>query len=421
MELSGTQQLRNFQLFQELLSCGTAVYSWLYDPSGEVLSTNCPDLVLDTIFSTIKCKEYMLDYARRETAPLVLSAPLGLMWCAAFERRDGALFRCWVIGPVFTTEISFVGIEQAVQRYQIPGDWRAAFQKLLQSLPVVLTPMFFQYGLMLHCCATGEKVSVSDIQFQKGVPVGEQDRPIKSHKDRHQTYMAEQALLRNIREGDLNYQSDLARAGQLSQGVQISTDTPITQAVITEAVFISLCTRAAIQGGLSPEEAYSIGDGYIQQTTSCKSISELRNLGHAMYEDFILRVRKARTSPELSAQIRACRDYIELHLEEELPLELLAQKAGYAPFYLSRKFRQEMNCTVGEYIRFARVERAKGLLQYSGESIHSIAARLRFCSASYFSKTFQSVTGLTPHQWRERAGQRPRSAPSEDTKTYSPD
>lgn len=419
MELSGTQQLRNFQFFQELLTCGTTIYSWLYDPSGEVLSTNSPDLVLDTIFTTTKCKEYMLDYAQKETAPLVLSAPLGLMWCAAFEHRDGALFRAWVIGPVFNTEISFVGIDQAVQRYQIPKDWRETFQVLLQGLPVVPSTLFFQYGLMLHCCATGEKLSRSDIQFQQGVAAGEQEKPSKPQKDRHQTYMAEQALLRNIREGDLNYQNDLARAGQLSQGVQISTDTPITQAVITEAVFISLCTRAAIQGGLSPEAAYSLGDGYIQEATACKSISELRNLGHAMYEDFILRVRKARTSPELSSQIRACRDYIELHLEEDLPLELLAERAGYAPFYLSRKFKQEMNCTVGEYIRFARVERAKGLLQYSGESIHAIAARLRFCSSSYFAQTFQQVTGLTPRQWREQEG-RP-SPPAVETTRRSPD
>lgn len=418
MEPSGAQQLRNFQFFQELLTCGTTVYSWLYDSSGEVLSTNSPDLVLDTIFATTKCKEYMLDYAQKETAPLVLSAPLGLMWCAAFERRDGALFRAWVIGPVFNTEISFVGIDQAVQRYQIPKDWRDAFQTLLQGLSVVPSTLFFQYGLMLHCCATGEKLLRSDIQFQQGVAAGEQEKPSKPQKDRHQTYMAEQALLRNIREGDLNYQNDLARAGQLSQGVQISTDTPITQAVITEAVFISLCTRAAIEGGLSPEIAYSIGDGYIQGATACKSISELRNLGHAMYEDFILRVRKSRTSPKLSSQIRACRDYIELHLEEELPLELLAEQAGYAPFYLSRKFKQEMNCTVGEYIRFARVERAKGLLQYSGESIHTIAVRLRFCSSSYFAQAFQQVTGLTPRQWRERESR--LAPPAAETTAHTP-
>ena len=418
MDQPNGHPLKKFQWFQELLTCGTTVYSWLYDPSGEVLTTNCPDLVLDTIFTTTKCKEYMLDYARKETAPLVLSAPLGLMWCAAFERRDGALFRAWVIGPVFNTEISLVGIDQAVPRYQVPKDWRDTFQVLLQGLPVVPSTLFFQYGLMLHCCATGEKLSRSDIQFQQGVAMGEQDKPPKSQKDRHQTYMAEQALLRNIREGDLNFQNDLAKAGQLSQGVQISTDTPITQAVITEAVFISLCTRAAIEGGLSPETAYSLGDSYIQGATACKSISELRNLGHAMYEDFILRVRKARTDPELSSQIRACRDYIELHVEEELPLELLAEKAGYAPFYLSRKFKQEMNCTVGEYIRFARVERAKGLLSFSDEPIHAIAVRLRFCSTSHFSQVFREVTGVLPRQWRKQAGQ--SSPPAAGTTKRTP-
>ncbi len=402
MEQTNSHQLKNFHLFQELMTCGMNVYSWLYDPSGEVLATNCPDLVLDTIFTTIKCKEYMLDYAQKETAPLILSAPLGLMWCAAFERRDSELYRAWVIGPVFNTEISFVGIDQAMQRYDIPMYWRTAFQSLLQGLPVVPSTLFFQYGLMLHYCAAGEKLSRSDIQFQRSGTEGDADAAPKSKKDRHRTYMAEQALLRNIREGDLNFQTDLARAGQLSQGVGISTDTPITQAVITEAVFISLCTRAAIEGGLSPEAAYSLGDSYIQSATACKSISELRNLGHAMYEDFILRVRTARTSPELPKQIRACRDYIELHLEDDLSLEVLAQRAGYAPFYLSRKFKQAMNCTVGEYIRFARVERAKALLSYSDEPIRDIAARLRFCSTSHFSQVFREVTGMLPRQYRKQ-------------------
>lgn len=402
MEQVFTKRLNNFYLFQELMTCGMNVYSWLYDPDGEILATNCPDLVLDTVFTSVDCKAYMLEYGQKDTAPLVLSAPLGVMWCAAFERKEGELYRVWVIGPVFNTEMSFVGMDQAMQRYDIPNDWRADFQLLLQGLPVVPSTMFFQYGLMLHYCATGEKLSRSDIQFQQAEGAEETEKPSKPQKDRHQTYMAEQALLRNIREGDLNYQNDLERAGQLSRGVQISTDTPITQAIITEAVFISLCTRAAIQGGLSPEQAYSIGDGYIQSAAACKSITELRNLGHSMYEDFILRVRKARTDPDLPKQIRICRDYIETHLEDDLPLELLAQKAGYAPFYLSRRFKQEMNCTVGEFIRFARVERAKGLLSYGDEPIRDIAARLKFCSTSHFDRMFREVTGMLPREWRKQ-------------------
>ncbi|MDO4285023.1 MAG: AraC family transcriptional regulator [Eubacteriales bacterium] len=402
---------RKFRLLEELLTCGANVYLWSYDASGEFLETNCPDLVLDTIFTSVKCKEYMLTYAGKSEAPLVLGTLLGLMWCAAFEKHEGNLVRIWVIGPVFNTELSLAAIERAARQFDVPMRWRDTFRRLLQELPVIPSTMFFQYGLMLHYCATGEKLSRSDIQFQQTEDSLLPRSDSGEDKDRHQTYLAEQALLRNIREGDLNYQSDLERAGQLSRGVQIASDTPLMQAVITEAVFISLCVRAAIEGGLSPEQAYSIGDRYIQSATESRSITALRNIGHAMYEDLILRVHRARTDPALSAQIQSCRDYIALHLEEDLSLALLARRVGYTPYYLSRKFKQEMNCTVSRYIRLARVERAKALLRYSGDSIQNIAGRLRFCSTSHFAEVFREVTGSLPHEYRRAQEREQESRP----------
>lgn len=392
---------QNFRLFQELITCGSSIYSWTYSPEGELLNTNCPDLVLDTVFTTTGCKEYMLHYAESETAPLVLSAPLGLMWCAAFEQNESGRRLIRLIGPVFNTEISFSGIEHAMRQYDVPLNWHSGFQKLLQDIPVVSTVLFFQYGLMLHYCVSGEKLARSDIQFQQ-TETTQKKSPATVQKDRHQTWMAEQSLLRNVREGDINFKGDLERAGQLSRGVQVSTNTPILQAIISEAVFTSLCTRAAIEGGLSPEVAYSLGDSYIQSAASCKSISELQIIGHTMYDDFIQRVRKCRTGPQLSQQVRACRDYIELHLEEELTLDLLARRVGYAPYYLSRKFKKEMNVSVNEYIRYVRVERARALLSYSDESIAQIAEQLCFCSSSHFSDIFKAVTGQLPQEYRRR-------------------
>lgn len=391
---------QNLRLFQELLTCGSPVYSWSYDAEGTLLHTNCPDTVLDTVFTATGCKAYMLKYGRDGSAPLLLSAQLGLMWCAAFQREDGVLKYIRLIGPVLNTELSFAGIDKAIRRYDIPADWRAAFTALLQSLPVMSNVLFFQYALMLHYCVTGEKLSRSDIQFQKSREESRAGEAPAPRKDRHHVWMAEQALIRNVREGDLNYKKDLNRAGAVSRGIQVSTDTPMLQAVLTVSTFVSLCTRAAIEGGLSPEEAYSLGDSYIQSLTSCKSISELTVLGHSMYEDFIQRVRKCRTDPGLSPQIRTARDYIELHVEEELTLERLSRQVGYAPYYLSRKFKEEMGTGVGDYIRYARVERAKSLLAYTDEPVSQIAEELRFCSGSHFSQVFRSVTGMLPAQYR---------------------
>lgn len=102
---------QNLRLFQELMTCGTSIFSLIYSTEGELLYTNCTDLVLDTILESTGCKVYMVNYAKGDdTAPLILSAPLGLMWCAAFQRQDGEVSYIRLIGPVFNTEISLTVI-----------------------------------------------------------------------------------------------------------------------------------------------------------------------------------------------------------------------------------------------------------------------------------------------------------------------
>lgn len=176
------------------------------------------------------------------------------------------------------------------------------------------------------------------------------------------------------------------------------------QILLSGVVFASLCTRAAIEGGLSPESAYSLGDSYIQSMTDSRTVSEPTVLMHEMYDDFIHRVHQCRTNPALSKQVQACCDFIEFHLEEPLPLSLLAGQAGYTEQYLSRKFKKETGVNISDYIRFARVERAKLLLTTSDLTIAQIAQQLQCCSGSYFSEAFRTVTGLTPQQWRTQKG-----------------
>lgn len=118
-----------------------------------------------------------------------------------------------------------------------------------------------------------------------------------------------------------------------------------------------------------------------------------------MYEDFIFRVRKHRTNPAVSAQIRFCRDYIELHAEQELKLTELAKQVGYSEYYLSRKFKQEMGTSISGYIRLIRVERSKLMLSTT-TPIHQIADMLPFASSSHFSEAFRAIVGKTPQQYR---------------------
>lgn len=104
----------------------------------------------------------------------------------------------------------------------------------------------------------------------------------------------------------------------------------------------------------------------------------------------------------VSRQIRACCDYIELHAEDDLSMEALARQAGYSKYYLSRKFKEETGATVTEYIKAARMERAKLLLAATELSVQEISEKLHFCSRSYFSTVFLQTVGCTPTEYREK-------------------
>ena len=255
---------------------------------------------------------------------------------------------------------------------------------------------------MLHFAVTGERLTNADITFRSAdgdiAPSGQ--KPPK--KDRMKVWLLEQALMRMVSEGDLNYKSILNEASTASGGVGVTDAGSLQQIKVSQIVFISLCTRAAIQGGISPELAYSRGDAYIQDVLDCKSIADAAHIGHTMYEDFIRMVHKGRTNPNLSKQIQSCCDYIELHADEKLSLADIARRIGYAEYYLSRKFREETGLSINNYIKFVKVERAKTLLLSTNMDIQEICDALSFGSRSFFSQTFRSVVGVPPAAYREQ-------------------
>ena len=186
-------------------------------------------------------------------------------------------------------------------------------------------------------------------------------------------------------------------------GVGITTNDPVKRAILTASNFTALCTRAAIEGGLTPDTAYTVGDSYIQALTECKTIADVRTVNHTMYEDFIQRVHKQRMNPKYSQQIQSCAAYIETHLDENLTLGRLAKEVGYSEYHLSRKFKEENGENIRDYIKYARIERARILLSTTDLSIREIAEQLCFCASSHFAKVFYDVTGLLPQQYRNEA------------------
>lgn len=386
-------------LFCNALTVDPAVYTWRYDANGTLVESNCERHVLHSIFAHAGGLQQMQEHGKEHSAPLMFSAELGLVWCAVFDRDRDVLRQYYVLGPVFFSDNSGVDIEELIRGKEMEYHTRQMIIEAVREVPVMPSMTFFHLCLMLHFCVTREKLSRADI-VQREAP-----RTVKrashSRPDRMRTWQAERTLLQMIRDGDINYRSAMERAGRLSGGVRVSAGNQLLPAIVSCTTFTGLCTRAAIDGGLIPDEAYTLGDSYIQQMLSCRTISELRSVNHAMYEDFIQHVHRLHQNPNVSGMIQGVIDYVEMHLEDKLKTEEIAGHFGYTRAYLSRRFKAETGEKLSDYIRFARIERAKKMLIGTDMSVREIASALRFASSTHFSDHFREQTGLLPLAYRK--------------------
>lgn len=98
--------------------------------------------------------------------------------------------------------------------------------------------------------------------------------------------------------------------------------------------------------------------------------------------------------------LRRVRDYLHEDPGRDVSLEALAVVAERHPVHLARSFRRHHHCTVGDYVRRLRVDRAARLLRTTRRPLIDIALDCGFAGAAQFSRSFRAVHATTPSAWR---------------------
>lgn len=229
---------------------------------------------------------------------------------------------------------------------------------------------------------------------------------------KHNPYDQEIRELSSIRNGDLE-QLEKSIAEDYVGTVGTLARTQLRSYQNIGIVLITLASRAAIDGGVLPEIAFSLSDSYIQKIEQLhipEAAVQLARQAERQYAAMVREIKSARNAPaqleRSDLRIEQCKDYIFLHLHEKITTSDIAEALYLNPNYLTGLFKKKEGITPSEYIINQKVQLVKNMLIYSPYSYSTIAAYLGFSSQSHLSRQFKKVTGMTLRQYRETYGKR---------------
>lgn len=101
-------------------------------------------------------------------------------------------------------------------------------------------------------------------------------------------------------------------------------------------------------------------------------------------------------------QGRKVRRHIEDHLDEPLPVEDLAKLVSLSTCHFHRAFKESFGHSPHAYIIKTRIERARGLMLMTSESLSQIALACGLTDEAHLCRRFRQETGMTPGAWRRR-------------------
>ena len=335
--------------------------------------------------------------------PLFIDDHLGLIWIVAFEYEENTLQGIHTLGPAYSGRNSYQNIKKELDKRDLSISNRIKVFKLFDHIPIIPTNQLFQYAVMLHYCVTDRRITTNDLHFSENASGKPSSSEINLITEEHRgIWIAEQEFMNMLREGNPNYLDALAHSSSLSDGPRFDTGDSLRRAKSTSIVLLTLCSRAAIEGGVNPSVAYTLNDYYMQMIEDCKNIAETSTVCSTLMEDYVQRVQREKVKNDISGQIRSVCDYIAIHIKEKLAIPQLAKQVGYTEYYFSHKFKNEVGCSVADYIKREKIRQAKLLLAGTNMSIQEISDELSFGSRSYFSSSFQKETGMSPSEYREQ-------------------
>jgi AraC family transcriptional regulator len=111
--------------------------------------------------------------------------------------------------------------------------------------------------------------------------------------------------------------------------------------------------------------------------------------------------KKLQPSKRLPEWVGIANAFLQDRWNEKITLDDLSKATGRHPVTISRYFSHYFSCTIGDYLRKLKVERAPNLIRSSPVSLTEVAHTCGFADQSHFIRTFKNYTVFLPAAYRK--------------------
>ena len=293
-----------------------------------------------------------------------------------------------VAGPVSTEKHTKDSEHYLMQHHHISDEtgFRLSFCEL---------KVFGSGILMLYHMITRKELTINDLWQKNGIREtdiievkGQISSVIFEHQEQelpHNPYDQEVRELDSIRHGDVEMlnrslaETYRGEVGQLAKN-------QVRQAKNIAICVIALASRAAISGGMIPEEAFSMVDGYIMKIEDMNNAVKIDSMMRQAEYEFAERVAEIHKNQHKHELDERTKNYIYQNLHSDIVIGEIGQKIGVNTSYLSDLFHKVEGTTIQQYIRKEKIRLAENMLRYSDYEVKEIANYIYFFSQSYLGK-----------------------------------
>ncbi len=306
-----------------------------------------------------------------------------------------------VVGPFLNDRVTDNFIWKVMKDNRLENNWLKPLELFYKSL-VNLAPSYLAIGdlivnILVNPHIKSQIITTKNEDEQNWADI----QPLEYDQDGMEIklrYEAEKKLLHFIEIGD----KENARKAIFEHAGDFSYRVPGNPLRARKNLTFSGNTMfriAASKGGVEPQYLHAISEKYALKIEGSVSMSELEALNFSMVDEYCAAVNNFAIKGH-SPVVKKALMYINLHFNESINLQSIADEIGFNRTYLAKKFKNEMNLTVIDYIQRKRIDEAIFLIELGRSSITEIGMQVGFSSYNYFCKVFKDIKGMTASEYK---------------------